>query len=325
VTSTSYSLQKINRLDTVNASTIGPQFAPTIVTFADGSGVVFYNDLNNNGTEGRILNAQGEPIGLPIHIESGFFPSAVQLANGNVVVAWTNTAIGDVEARVYTPNLQPVGAVLTLFDGTLAHSYQEVDLAATATGFAATAALYVSSTNNDIYIGTFAADGSPDETAVVPDISDDSDPSIAVLSNGNIVVSFTRLDPNAYASNDAVWVGTWSSTLGVVETISRLGYGFGSSLVARPDGTFVLAYSKGVGVFAAAYAIGTASGAVSQGTTLSEYGGQSRHSGRRNFTVRPHRVCSKYRRRPQYPPDPAGRNNGRQDHDTGRSPFRGPP
>ena len=84
-----YSFERINGLDQVNTVTASYQINPSVVTYADGGGAVFF--YSGTGISARLLDTTGEPMGGQVDIgeqSSAFDPDATLLSNGNIAVTW---------------------------------------------------------------------------------------------------------------------------------------------------------------------------------------------------------------------------------------------
>ncbi len=246
--STNYSFSRINGPDSLNVISAGNQSDPALVTFGNGAGAVFFDA--GNTIAARLINAAGEPTGAQVQVSSGasaFEPEAVLLSNGNIAVVWQEGGT-NIRARIYSPDLQPVGAAISVLTGSSTNPFARPDIAATADGgFVIVSDYKYASDDYDIYIKKYDSAGvSVASRQISPPSTVDYDPSVAVLSNGNIALAFGRQGPTSTALWSAVYAPSLTGTAVQApvlldgSTISN----YEPHLVAKPDGTYLLTYTN---------------------------------------------------------------------------------
>ncbi len=200
--SSTYSLVDINPRIAVNQTTTGSQGAPPVVTMADGSFVVAYND-GAGLIRMRQFNAAGTAMGNEVVVSGGvandLSPKLARLSDGRLAVSWSDDVglTDNAAVRVYSASLQPLTAQTRVNPtGTLAAGGS---VAATSDGgFVVAYELQKSTTDHDIYLqrytDTGVAVGGP--IAVDGSTAYSTEARVAVLSDGGYAVAFSnRQDP----------------------------------------------------------------------------------------------------------------------------------
>lgn len=242
-----YEFRQINGQDVVNMTTAGYQEEPAVITFGNGTGAVFYR---TSGTvSGRLLNAQGEPVGTEVTLatntawDSGKTTfGAAALSNGNIAVTWVEG--GNVFAQIYNGHLSPVGDVILVQDHP-SKDFTGTSVVATKNGgFLVSSTLYYSETDRDVYFKTFNASGTKlYDTAETSAGTRYGEPQVGVLANGNIAVAWVRYAEN-YETNTSIYTALYSPTLGVLRAPTEFPGSPGTFtrdpiILPRSDGSYI--------------------------------------------------------------------------------------
>jgi Ca2+-binding RTX toxin-like protein len=176
---------------------------PNVTALSNGNFVVTYHPASGAGVSARIFDSSGSLVSGPITVDGSANQHDSQvtaLAGGGYVVAWTDETVSDgqVQARVYDNNGAPqtgvttiaVGgdnvqpAIAALPNGNFALVYADDGWAGAEAGSRGITLQIFDRDLNNLTPGTWIHVNSPDA-------KQEADPSVTVLSNGFILVSWT--------------------------------------------------------------------------------------------------------------------------------------
>ena len=185
----------------VNVTTSGGEDLPSVAALANGTFVVAWEDnaAGTNDGKFRLYHADGSPLTGELPLNTSLpgnqgRPAVAALTNGQFVVTWDDDASGNflIKARVYNSDGTPAGAIQAV---SADFGYNETAPAIAALaggGFVITWTNDFFSLDHDILARAYNASGTAlgGQFAVVADLGDESQPTVAGLTNGNYVIAY---------------------------------------------------------------------------------------------------------------------------------------
>ncbi len=245
----SLSMNTIKPEFAANSFTPGPQMLPDALHLANGGYVIAYNnhdssdgyilldfyDGNSNRTNSHVI----APYNTLANTSAVGTPSLTQLADGNVVVVWTNVDPGNLGTRaaIFTQRGVKVGSELTLGSG----EHSDLHVEALDDGGFVTSSIY----QNHIHVAVRDASalqhsylGFTDQAAGATV----SDPTCAVLANGNIVAAWSSYSAGGTIELHARILDYEGLPVSSELTLDSIGHNQRPSIAALRNGNWAIAY-----------------------------------------------------------------------------------
>jgi hypothetical protein len=250
-TTSSFSLDTVKPEFTASTFAYGDQMLPDVLHLAHGRGyVVAYN--NHDSTDGYILldfynvnsNLAQTSVRIPHTTVSNTSatgaPSLTQLANGNVVVVWNNVDPTNpgIKWAAFTPSGHKISNEMTLIGGQNSNPHVE---ALSDGGFMLS---YLR--QNHVYVTKFDASGHSSSWAThLDDVVGATvyDPTSTVLSNGNVVVSWSSSSAGGTIELHARVCTPEGVPIGSELLLDGLGHNADPSIAAARNGGWAIAYA----------------------------------------------------------------------------------
>ena len=252
------------------AQTLGVQQDPVVISLNDGRFVVAWESFNHQSgdpsgscIDARIYNSDGTPATdeFLVNTHTDFWQtraSMTPLATGGFIVTWMHDFQGgnlnyDIFARIYDAAGNPVGTDFGVAVGA------EIESAPVVTGLPGNKYMFAWKDIGGIslndgsgsHVGAIVLTGDNHETLNGPQFivnsttaNDQSGPAIALLDNGNVVVSFTH----AFSATDddvrgRVFNSTGAAQANDFSIDSSTAREFDSSIVALPGAQYFVSWT----------------------------------------------------------------------------------
>lgn len=235
----------------INVGTAGDNPNTATLALEDGGFLVVWQDAA--GLKGQFYTAAGATQGSAILLESASFmsassaPSAIQTADGDIIVSYGGFSVDGasgqgVAARRLSADRQLEGERFVISE-TTAGSQLRPHIAATADG--GFMALWLE--NDGFHARRFDAAGAGGPASLVQAYSSaqESDPVIAVLADGSLVLAWHSARPTGGSSRD-VWAQRLDADgqpVGEAFMVGAAGQAPTPNVLALPDGGFAIAFT----------------------------------------------------------------------------------
>ena len=252
----------------VSGGSSGLQDGVRFAALPNGGFIAVWRD-DTTGIEARFYDADGNPTGstFPVDAGSNYDPSVAVLPDGNIVISWTpqlggSPQIYEIHARIFDTTGLPVSNEFTVntYNGSTAGPSHIVSLADG--GFAVAWDVYYGGPG-DVRLQVFAADGSKvggEIIATAPVQTVSSGSSIAALSGGGFVVTWSQQDPvpGGGPYDPTVHAQVFDASggkIGGILTVNSYAPGNqgAATVTALPDGGFIVAWNDAQLPFDAAH------------------------------------------------------------------------